>query len=112
MRIPGATNPLDASSVHPESYALVEEMAKDVQASLEELIKNAELRKKINKKKYISENLGSIIPNTALLIITAGKKRYQLFLSSTETKSAKVRFVYDKTAAEAMKAEPQIQTVK
>src|SRR5215212_1896430 len=43
----------------------------------------------------VAENLGSIPPNTALLIITAGKKRYQLFLSSTETKSARVRFVYD-----------------
>jgi uncharacterized protein len=58
LRIPGASTPLDASSVHPESYALVEEMAKDVQASLEELIKSAELRKKINKKKYISEKAG------------------------------------------------------
>jgi uncharacterized protein len=58
LRIPSAANPLDASSVHPESYALVEEMAKDVQASLEELIKNAELRKKINKRKYISEKAG------------------------------------------------------
>jgi protein Tex len=58
LRIPGAVNPLDASSVHPESYTLVEEMAKDVQASLEELIKSAELRKKINKKKYISEKAG------------------------------------------------------
>ena len=46
LRIPGAVNPLDASSVHPESYALVQEMAKDVQASLEELVKNADLRKK------------------------------------------------------------------
>ncbi len=43
----------------------------------------------------IAENLGSIPPNTALLIVTAGEKRYQLFLSSTETKSARVRFVYD-----------------
>jgi hypothetical protein len=43
----------------------------------------------------IAENLGSIPPNTALLIVTAGDKRYQLFLSSTEEKSAKVRFVYD-----------------
>jgi protein Tex len=58
LRIPGASNPLDASSVHPESYVLVEEMAKDVQASLEELIKSAELRKKINRKKYISEKAG------------------------------------------------------
>jgi hypothetical protein len=44
-----------------------------------------------------AENIGDIPPNTAVLIVTAGKERYQLFLSSTETKSAKVRFVYDKT---------------
>ena len=58
LRIPGAANPLDASSVHPESYSLVQEMVKDMQASLEELIKNAELRRKINKRKYISEKAG------------------------------------------------------
>ncbi len=58
LRIPGAQNPLDNSSVHPESYALVEQMAKDVQASLEELIKRAELRKQINKRKYITETIG------------------------------------------------------
>ncbi|MFL5740672.1 MAG: hypothetical protein ACJ75B_10675 [Flavisolibacter sp.] len=44
----------------------------------------------------VAENLGSIPPNTAMLIITAGSKKYQLFLSSTESKSAMVRFVYDK----------------
>ncbi|MBB1287230.1 RNA-binding transcriptional accessory protein [Flavisolibacter sp. BT320] len=58
LRIPGAANVLDASSVHPERYALVEQMAKDVQASLEELIKNADVRKKINKKQYINETVG------------------------------------------------------
>lgn len=58
LRIPGARNPLDNSSVHPESYHIVEQMAKDVQASLEDLIKKAELRKHINKKKYISEKTG------------------------------------------------------
>jgi uncharacterized protein len=58
LRIPGAANPLDNSSVHPESYFVVEQMAKDLQASLEELIKQAELRKKINKKQYISETIG------------------------------------------------------
>jgi len=58
LRIPGAVNPLDNSSVHPESYFVVEEMAKDLQASLEELIKKAELRKQINRKKYISESIG------------------------------------------------------
>ena len=58
LRIPGAENPLDNSSVHPERYTLVEQMAKDVQASLEELIRKSELRKQINKKKYINETVG------------------------------------------------------
>ncbi|RPD51443.1 Tex family protein [Paracnuella aquatica] len=58
LRIPGAQNPLDNSSVHPESYGVVERMAADLQASLEELIKKGELRKKINKKAYISETVG------------------------------------------------------
>lgn len=58
LRISGAANPLDNSSVHPESYFVVEQMAKDLQASLEDLIKQAELRKKINKKQYISETIG------------------------------------------------------
>lgn len=44
----------------------------------------------------IAENLGSIPPNTALLIVTAGTKKYQLFLTSTKTKSAMIRIVYDK----------------
>jgi hypothetical protein len=43
----------------------------------------------------IAENLGSIPPNTAILIITAGEARHQLAMNSTETKSAKVRFVYE-----------------
>lgn len=58
LRIPGATNPLDNSSVHPESYHVVEAMASNLQASLEDLIKKADLRKKINKKQYISEHIG------------------------------------------------------
>ena len=58
LRIPNAENLLDNSSVHPERYGLVEQMAKDVQASLEELITKAELRKQINKKKYVNESVG------------------------------------------------------
>ena len=58
LRIPGAENPLDNSSVHPESYHVVETMAKDLQASLEDLIKKGELRKKVNKKQYITESIG------------------------------------------------------
>jgi type IV secretory pathway VirB9-like protein len=52
------------------------------------------------------------VPNTALLIITAGNKRYQLFLSSTEQKSAKVRFVYDKSLMTGAKPEEPKEPVK
>ena len=58
LRIPGADNPLDNSAVHPESYAIVERMAKDLKCSVGELIKNQELRKKIDPKKYITETIG------------------------------------------------------
>lgn len=44
----------------------------------------------------IGENLGSIPPNTALLIVTAGRKRYQLYLQSNGKKNAQVRFIYEK----------------
>ncbi|HEU0064988.1 MAG TPA: hypothetical protein VFQ58_08150 [Flavisolibacter sp.] len=44
----------------------------------------------------VAENLGSIPPNTALLIVTAGDKKYQLFLSSDKQKSAQVRFIFEK----------------
>ncbi len=43
-----------------------------------------------------AENLGSIPPNTALVLITAGTKRYRLFLTSTKTNTAIIRFVYSK----------------
>jgi len=66
LRIPGAENILDNSSVHPESYHVVEAMAKDLQASLEDLVKQAELRKKINKKQYISETIGEFTINDIL----------------------------------------------
>lgn len=66
LRIPGAANPLDNSSVHPESYFVVEQMAKDLQASLEDLIKQSELRKKVNKKQYISETIGEFTINDIL----------------------------------------------
>lgn len=58
LRIPNAANPLDNSAVHPESYNIVESMAKDMNCSVEELIQKSELRKQINKKKYISETVG------------------------------------------------------
>ncbi|SHO60747.1 uncharacterized protein A8938_1000 [Algoriphagus zhangzhouensis] len=58
LRIGQAKNPLDASAVHPERYALVESMAKDLGASVAELVQSEELRQKINLKSYVSDQVG------------------------------------------------------
>jgi protein Tex len=58
LRIRNAKNPLDASAVHPERYALVEQMAKDLNCEVADLIKNDELRKKIQLQKYVSDTVG------------------------------------------------------
>ncbi|MCF2593727.1 RNA-binding transcriptional accessory protein [Bacteroides caecigallinarum] len=58
LRIPGANNPLDNSAVHPESYAIVEKMAKDMKCTVADLIKDKELRNKINIEKYVIDTVG------------------------------------------------------
>ncbi|MBZ5857150.1 Tex family protein [Flavihumibacter profundi] len=58
LRIRDAANPLDNSAVHPEAYHVVEDMAKDLGCSVADLVKQPELRRQINKKKYISETVG------------------------------------------------------
>lgn len=58
LRITDAENPLDNSAVHPERYALVERMAKDQNISIGDLLKNKDLRKKINIKNYVSNEVG------------------------------------------------------
>lgn len=58
LRIRGGEHPLDTSSVHPERYALVEQMAKDLGCDLPELLANQTLRRKIDLNKYVSESVG------------------------------------------------------
>jgi len=58
LRIRDGLNPLDNSSVHPESYHIVEKMAVDLGAEVNELLTSEELRKKINLNAYISEQTG------------------------------------------------------
>ncbi|MEI6532899.1 MAG: Tex family protein [Candidatus Roizmanbacteria bacterium] len=58
LRIQNAKNILDSSAVHPERYTLVEKMAKDLGISIELLIKNEELRKKIRLENYVNEEVG------------------------------------------------------
>ena len=58
LRIRNAENPLDASAVHPESYALVEQMAKDMGCTVKDLMKDDQLRKRIPLQKYVSDTVG------------------------------------------------------
>ncbi len=58
LRIPHAKNPLDNSAVHPESYPIVEQMAKDMNCSVTDLIKDKTLRSRIKVENYISDTVG------------------------------------------------------
>ena len=58
LRIRGASNPLDSSAVHPESYHVVEKMAKDLGVKIDELIADESERNKINPEKYVTESTG------------------------------------------------------
>ena len=58
LRVRDSKNPLDTSAVHPERYELVEKFAKDLGCSIKDLMTSAELRKKLDLKKYVSETVG------------------------------------------------------
>ncbi|WP_192349318.1 Tex family protein [Algoriphagus sp. Y33] len=58
LRISKAKHPLDSSAVHPERYVLVEQMAKDVNASVSDLMSSEELRNRISLKNYVSDTVG------------------------------------------------------
>lgn len=58
LRIPQAENPLDNSAVHPESYAIVERMAKDLHCTVADLIRDKGLRERIRIEDYVSDTIG------------------------------------------------------
>jgi protein Tex len=58
LRVRGGINPLDASAVHPESYGVVETMAKDVGASVADLLRDSNLRSRLDVKRYVSDKVG------------------------------------------------------
>ena len=58
LRVPGGKQPLDNSAVHPESYPIVEQMAKDLGCKVEDLMKSSELRAKIDINRYVSDKVG------------------------------------------------------
>ena len=58
LRVTNSDNPLDNSAVHPESYSIVEQMAKDLRCKVADLMSNAELRKKIDLHHYVTDKIG------------------------------------------------------
>ena len=58
LRIPGAKNPLDNSAVHPERYEMVEQMAKDQDCTISDLINNREKRQAIHLERYVTKDVG------------------------------------------------------
>lgn len=58
LRVAGGSNPLDNSAVHPESYWVVEQMAKDLGCSVKGLLDDADLRNKIDLQSYVSDRVG------------------------------------------------------
>ncbi|HEY5823528.1 MAG TPA: Tex family protein [Cyclobacteriaceae bacterium] len=58
LRIRDAENPLDSSSVHPESYPLVQQMAADLNCTVKDLMSSGELRRQLELKKYVTEKTG------------------------------------------------------
>ncbi|KJS30948.1 MAG: transcription accessory protein [Desulfatitalea sp. BRH_c12] len=58
LRVPSSDNPLDASAVHPESYAIVDAMAADSGCTVQDLMQNAELRQRIDIKRYVTDKVG------------------------------------------------------
>lgn len=60
LRVPGGDNPLDASAVHPEAYKVVERIAADLNVEVQQMIGNETLLKKVEPKKYVTEDIGAL----------------------------------------------------
>ena len=58
LRIQGGVNPLDSSAVHPENYALVKNMASDLNTTVKELMGKAEIRQRIDITRYVKGEIG------------------------------------------------------
>ena len=58
LRVTNSDNPLDNSAVHPESYAIVERMARDLHCTVSDLMQCAELRQQIDLKRYVTSEVG------------------------------------------------------
>lgn len=91
----------DTISVYVNERPVVyRQMLKSQAVSLSVLI---DRQKPVQEVVMVGENLGTIPPNTALMIVTAGKERYQLYLKADEKQNALVRFIYREMPAAVIK---------
>jgi uncharacterized protein len=83
LRIRGAANPLDASAVHPESYAVVDRMAADLHLSVRDLVGDEAMRLRIEPRRYVTETVG--LPTIQDILTELGKpgrdprERFEIF---------------------------------
>lgn len=84
----------DTISVYVNNFPVVSNMMLTIKPVTTNV--RIDLKRPVQEVIMVGENLGSIPPNTALMIVTAGDKRYQLYLTSDDKKNALVRFIYEK----------------
>jgi uncharacterized protein len=83
LRIRGAANPLDASAVHPESYAVVDRMAADLGVNVRDLVRDDTLRQRVEPQRYITDAVG--LPTVTDILEELGKpgrdprQRFEIF---------------------------------
>jgi protein Tex len=83
LRVRGADNPLDESAVHPESYGVVDRMAKDLGVTVKDLVRDDSLRKRIDKQRYVTGAVGLPTLNDILAELAKPgrdpRERFELF---------------------------------
>ncbi len=93
LRIRDGADPLDSSAVHPETYSIVEKMAKDVGCTVQELMVSEDLRKKIKLEKYLTDTVG--MPTLTDIVNELAKpgrdprQKFEMFSFSEEAREIK-----------------------
>ena len=100
LRILDAKNPLDASAVHPESYATVDNMAADLGCSVSDLMQNPDLRAKIDIRRYVTDSIG--IPTLSDIVKELAKP-------GRDPRKTFEAFAFDENVSELKDLEPGMQ---
>ena len=100
LRIPDAANPLDTSAVHPESYAIVDAMAADLECGVGDLMQNEDLRRQIDIRRYVTDSVG--IPTLTDIMSELAKP-------GRDPRQSFEVFAFDENVSEMKDLEPGMQ---